>query len=73
MRMASASCRRPNFYPGHFAQDAHGQTGTGKRVAVDERWVKPQFAPTARTSSLNSSRRGSTSSQPSLRGRPPTL
>jgi hypothetical protein len=47
--------------------------GTGERVAADEGLRQTELAPSARTSSLNNSRSGSTSFIFMRSGRPPTL
>jgi len=55
------------------AQDADGQPGAGEGCRQTICSGRPSTSPTWRTSSLNNSRSGSTSSNPSCSGNPPTL
>jgi len=57
----------------HRAHDADREARAGERVAHDIAVGRPRSAPTARTSSLNSARSGSTRENCRSSGRPPTL
>jgi hypothetical protein len=57
----------------HLAENPHSQPGTGERMAIDHFGGQPNSTPKRRTSSLNSSRNGSTSFIRIAAGRPPTL
>ena len=59
--------------PGDLADDPDRQPRAGERMPPDDPGGSPSCAPTARTSSLNSVRSGSTSWNCRSCGRPPTL
>jgi hypothetical protein len=56
-----------------LAEDAHAEARARERVAVDHLGRQAELHADARTSSLNSSRSGSTSFSFMCSGRPPTL
>ena len=58
---------------GDLAGAADGEAGAGEGVAADEAVGQAELRPSVRTSSLNSSRRGSTRRMFMRSGRPPTL
>ena len=58
---------------GDLAEDADGQAGAGEGMAADDGRRDAEDGPSSRTSSLKSSRSGSTSSRRMRSGRPPTL
>ena len=55
------------FFLGYFARNADGEAGTRERMPADEVFGQPKLAAKLRTSSLNSSRRGSMSCSSCLR------